>query len=109
MTHKAMTTKHPWINNAICTTEYICCDVWTWPKWFMISLQLYICTPCTCLMCEQSSWAYNQRAAQYGYNVLKPQDSFGEFDKFFSWSLESAGNHQTTPSDLPAIVLNDIL
>ena len=26
----------------------------------------------------------------------------------FSWSSESAGNHQKTPSDLPAIVLNDI-
>ena len=36
---------------------------------------------------------------------LKPQDSFGEFDN--SWSSESAGNHQKTPSDLPAIVLND--
>ena len=40
---------------------------------------------------------------------LKPQDSFGEFNHFFSWSSESAGNHQKTPSDLPAIVLNDIL
>ena len=27
----------------------------------------------------------------------------------FSWSSESAGNHQKIPSDLPAIVLNDIL
>ena len=25
---------------------------------------------------------------------LKPQDSFGEFNKTFSWSTESAGNHQ---------------
>ena len=44
---------------------------------------------------------------------LKPQDSFGEFDKKKSWSSESAGNHQKTPSDqgsdLPAIVWNDIL
>ena len=39
----------------------------------------------------------------------KPQDSFGEFKKYFSWSSESAGNHQKTPSDLPANVLNDIL
>ena len=39
---------------------------------------------------------------------LKPQDGFGEFDNFFLAS-ESAGNHQNTPSDLPAIVLNDIL
>ena len=41
--------------------------------------------------------------------LLKPQDSFGEFDNFVYWSSESAGNHQKTPSDLPAIVLNDIL
>ena len=36
---------------------------------------------------------------------LKPQDSFGEFDK----SSESAGNYQNTPSDLPATVWVDIL
>ena len=42
--------------------------------------------------------------------TLKPQDSFGEFNNLiFSWSSECAGNHQKTPSDLPAIVLNDIL
>ena len=42
--------------------------------------------------------------------ALKPQDSFGEFVLVsFSWSSESAGNHQKTPSDLPAIVLNDIV
>ena len=41
--------------------------------------------------------------------LLKPQDNFGEFNNFFSWSSESAGNHQKTPSDLPAIVLKDIL
>ena len=41
--------------------------------------------------------------------VLKPQDSFGEFSKKNSWSAESAGNHQKTPSDLPAIVLKDII
>ena len=40
---------------------------------------------------------------------LKPQDSFGEFDKKNSWYSESAGNHQKTPPDLPAIVWNDIL
>ena len=41
---------------------------------------------------------------------LKPQDSFGEFDNFFlDRSSESAGNHQKTPSDLLAIVWNDIL
>ena len=28
---------------------------------------------------------------------------------FFSWFSESAGNHQKTPSDLPAVVLNDII
>ena len=28
---------------------------------------------------------------------------------FLSWSSESAGNHQKTPSDLPAIVLKYIL
>ena len=43
------------------------------------------------------------------FMTLKPQDSFGEFNNFFSWSSESVGNHQKTPSDLPAIVLNDIL
>ena len=41
--------------------------------------------------------------------ILKPQDSFGEFKNYFPWSSESAGNHQKTPSDIPAIVLNDIL
>ena len=38
---------------------------------------------------------------------LKPRDSFGEFDNIFSWSSESAGNHQKSPSDLPAIVWNN--
>ena len=43
-------------------------------------------------------------------NLLMPQDSFGEFKKKnHSCSSESVGNHQKTPSDLPAIVLNDIL
>ena len=41
--------------------------------------------------------------------TLKPQDSSGESNNKKSWSSESAGNHQKTPSDLPAIVLNDIL
>ena len=40
---------------------------------------------------------------------LKPQDSFGKFDNFFLDLPESAGNHQKTPSDLPAIVWNDII
>ena len=40
---------------------------------------------------------------------LKPQDSFGEVDQKNSWSSESAETHQKTPSDLPAIVRNDIL
>ena len=43
-----------------------------------------------------------------GNKELKPQDSFGEFEKN-KFSSESAGNHQKTPSDLPAIVLNDKL
>ena len=40
---------------------------------------------------------------------LKPQDSFGDFKKYISWSSESAGNHRKTSSDLPSIILNDIL
>ena len=37
---------------------------------------------------------------------LKPQDSFGEFKKKKILDLQkSAGNHQKTSSDLPAIVL----
>ena len=49
----------------------------------------------------------------FGYfqKRLKPQDSFGEFNnkKFLIFrKTESAGNHKKTPSDLPAIVWNDI-
>ena len=33
-------------------------------------------------------------ALMYEYAQSKPQDSFGEFDKFFQKSSESAGNHQ---------------
>ena len=45
-----------------------------------------------------------QRSTYSGlvFNRLKAQDSFDEFNN--SFSLESAGNHQKTPSDLPAIV-----
>ena len=39
---------------------------------------------------------------------LKPQDSFGEFNNFFSWSSESTPNHQKAPLNPPTIVLNDI-
>ena len=39
---------------------------------------------------------------------FQPQDSFGEFGNC-SRSSESARNHQKTPPDHPAIVLNDIL
>ena len=47
--------------------------------------------------------------------ILKPEDSFGEFNNKNSWSSESAGNHQKIPSDLPgmthcnAILPNDKL
>ena len=59
-------------------------------------------------------WLHNVKRHDFEHWVisnknLKPQDSFGEFNNKNSWSSENVGNHQKTPSDLPAIVLNDIL
>ena len=35
----------------------------------------------------------NFRESKWHFCTLKPQDSLGEFDNFFSCSSESAGNH----------------
>ena len=40
--------------------------------------------------------------------MLKPQDSFGEFEKKKSRSSESTPNHQKAPLNPPKIVLNDM-
>ena len=42
------------------------------------------------------------------WHTLKPQDSFGGFDKNKLWSSESTPNHQKAPSNPPKIVLNDM-
>ena len=45
----------------------------------------------------------------YKYYLLKATTQFWWIQQIFSWSSESAWNHQKTPSDLPTIVWNDIL